>query len=346
MKKVNLFLSITAGLICVISILICEICVSQNVGINIANLDPSALLELTSDSMGFLIPRMTTDQRNAIDVSVSPNSVMIFNTTTKCFEFYYDGSWYELGCATDTFTCGSPFTDVRDGQSYSTVWIAGASQCWMAENLNYGTYVAVVTGGQDAANTQKYCQNLSGVNDATCPMGGLYEWAEMMDGITTNNTNAATCNGTPPPPDANVRCSPLVQGICPAGWHVPSHYEWTLLEKNVGTASGAFPYDGATTGWLGTDEGGNMKVTPICGTLPCWNTPNTGATNSSGFTALPGGRSGSGSFTNVGNVGYWWSATESGASNAWFRTLYLTEASVYRADFSKLYGFSVRCVQD
>ncbi len=297
--------------------------------------------------MGLLIPRMTTDQRNAIYVSVSPNSVMIFNTTTKCFEFYYDGSWYELGCATETFTCGSQFTDDRDGQSYSTVWIAGASQCWMAENLNYGTYVAVVLGGQDPANTQKYCQNLSGVNDATCPMGGLYEWAEMMDGVTVNNTNAASCNGTAPPPDANAQCSPLVQGICPAGWHVPSHYEWTLLEKNVGTNPAAFPYDITTIGWLGTDEGSNLKEPGA----PPWTAPNNctppGSCNSSGFTALPGGTSWSGSFDNVGDYGFWWMATEYDATNAWGRHLYYSSATVYRNHFpNKLYGFSVRCVQD
>jgi uncharacterized protein (TIGR02145 family) len=200
----------------------------------------------------------------------------------------------------------------------------------MKENLNFGTYAAITT--PQVAGT-KFCQNLSGVNDASCPFGGLYEWTNMMSG-------SATCNGTGAPP--NDKCPTNVQGLCPAGWHVPSHYEWTTLEKNVGTNPGAFPYDITTTGvWLGTDEGGNLKQT---GTTN-WTTPNTGATNSSGFLALPGGYSGGGSFYYVGNYGYWWSATESGG-NAWYRDLGYTEARVYRNPSSKAYGFSVRCVKD
>ena len=123
--------------------------------------------------------------------------------------------------------------------------------------------------------------------------------------------DSGTCNGTGAPP--NDECTPPVQGVCPTGWHIPSHYEWTTLERNVGSNSGAFPYDITTTGWLGTDEGGNLKQT---GT-PNWTLPNTGATNTSGFTALPGGGSWSGSFLNVGLNGFLWSATEIGGTYAW-----------------------------
>ncbi len=215
-----------------------------------------------------------------------------------------------------------------DGNNYSVIQIG--SQCWMAENLNYGTYAAVTS---PQVSGTKFCQNLSGVNDNTCPMGGLYEWANLMQ-------DSASCNGTGAPP--NDECVTPVQGLCPAGWHIPSHYEWTTLEKNVGSNPGAFPYDIATTGWLGTDEGGNLKQT---GTTN-WTTPNTGATNSSGFTALPGGDSWSGSFSNVGLDGYWWSATEYDATNAWLRSLDYSLATVARNVNNKLLGFSVRCVQD
>ncbi len=88
---------------------------AQNVGINQPNPDPSAILDITSDSMGLLIPRMTTAQRNAIDVSGSPNSVMIFNTTTECFEFYYNGSWYNIAC-----TCTLPNVPVATACSGAT----------------------------------------------------------------------------------------------------------------------------------------------------------------------------------------------------------------------------------
>ena len=234
-------------------------------------------------------------------------------------------------------TCGTDSVQDADGNWYQTVQIG--TQCWMAENLNVGTYVPIASGGQAPAGTQKYCQGLSGVNDPACPFGGLYTWAEMMDG-------SVSCNGTAPPPEDNVKCSPPVQGICPIGWHVPSHFEWTLLEKNVGSAPGAFPYNVATIGGLGTDEGGNMKVTPVCGTLPCWNSPNTGATNSSGFSALPGGSAGSSLFANVGDFGFWWSSSESIGTTAWSRRLSSTNAKVYRVNDFKVIGFSVRCVQN
>ena len=227
---------------------------------------------------------------------------------------------------TNTPTCCA-FVDARDGKTYTTVLIG--SQCWMKENLNFGTYAAITT--PQVAGT-KFCQNLYGVNDNTCPFGGLYEWANMMNG-------SATCNGTGGPP--NDKCPTNVQGLCPAGWHVPSHYEWTTLEKNVGTDPGAFPYDVSAPGFRGTDEGGNLKQT---GTTN-WTTPNTGATNSSGFLALPGGYFDGGSFNDVGDNGYWWSATGSGVS-AWARYLHYTEARVSRNQLYKGYGFSVRCVKD
>ena len=227
-----------------------------------------------------------------------------------------------------SFICGTSTVTDYDGNVYNTVLIG--TQCWMKENLNYGTYAAVTS--PQVAGT-KFCQNLSGVNDATCPMGGLYEWANIMNG-------SASCNGTGAPP--NDKCPTNVQGLCPAGWHIPSHYEWTTLEKNVGTNPGAFPYDVTTTGWLGTDEGGNLKQT---GTTN-WISPNTGATNSSGFTALPGGNSWAGSFNNAGNNGYWWSSTGASGTTAWYRKLTYNNAQVLRYNLGKAYGFSCRCVKD
>ncbi len=78
-----------------------------------------------------------------------------------------------------------------------------------------------------------------------------------------------------------------------------------------------------------------------------WNSPNTGATNESGFTGLPGGdRNYDGSYGSVGSYGDWWSSTESVSNDAWFRVLYYDDSVVYRANSSKQGGFSVRCVRD
>nr|NQU89332.1 hypothetical protein [Bacteroidota bacterium] len=119
-----------------------------------------------------------------------------------------------------------------------------------------------------------------------------------------------------------------VQGICPADWHLPTDVEWTVLTDYLGGGSVA---------------GGKMKET---GTAH-WSSPNTGATNSSGFTALPGGfRHGGGSFSGPGNTGSFWGSTEDSAAGARARALYYNSAAVHRISFSKGCGFSVRCLRD
>ena len=116
--------------------------------------------------------------------------------------------------------------------------------------------------------------------------------------------------------------------VCPAGWHVPSDTEWSTLITYLGgevVAGGALKETG-TTHWL---------------------TPNTGATNSTGFTALPGGyRSETGTFGLLGNSGYWWSATQGGDTFAWDRYMYYNSGNAVRGDMDKNGGFSVRCIKD
>ena len=116
--------------------------------------------------------------------------------------------------------------------------------------------------------------------------------------------------------------------LCPIGWHVPTDAEWTTLTDYLGGESVA---------------GGKLKET---GTTH-WLSPNTGATNETGFTALPGGyRAGSGYFNHVGSYGHWWSATEGSAGNAWGRYVGYDNSNVYGLSDSKQAGFSVRCVKD
>ncbi len=129
------------------------------------------------------------------------------------------------------------------------------------------------------------------------------------------------------------------RGLAPVGWHVPSDAEWKKLEMCLGMTQA----EADATGYRGTDQGGQLKE---AGTMH-WSSPNTGATNSSGFTALPGGYRGSyGTFYDVGGSGSWWSSTEASAAGAWGRGLYYSSAGVYRGYDGKLGGFSVRCVRD
>ena len=118
------------------------------------------------------------------------------------------------------------------------------------------------------------------------------------------------------------------RGLAPEGWHVPTDFDWTTLENCLGGAAVA---------------GGAMKET---GTIH-WTTPNTGATNISGWAGLPGGtRSGGGAFSSVGNNGYWWSSTGNDATTAWYRFLYYINGNIGRYNPLKTNGFSVRCLRD
>ena len=121
-----------------------------------------------------------------------------------------------------------------------------------------------------------------------------------------------------------------VRNIAPEGWHVPSRAEWgTLIE------------------YLGWDNvaGGKMKETGTSN----WAAPNTGATNESGFTALPGGRrSPHGFYGDLSANAYFWSSSEdlSRDGNAWNRILNYDNSEVYDGSYHKKNGLSVRCVRD
>jgi uncharacterized protein (TIGR02145 family) len=119
------------------------------------------------------------------------------------------------------------------------------------------------------------------------------------------------------------------RGLAPAGWHIPSDAEWTTL-----------------TSFLGGDvvAGGKMKSTGTIGAgTGLWHAPNTGATNSSGFTGLPGGlrESYDGTFSGISYYCFWWSSTE-GSTNV----LYYDGGYVVLGQTDKANGFSVRCLKN
>lgn len=117
--------------------------------------------------------------------------------------------------------------------------------------------------------------------------------------------------------------------LCPKGWHVPSDAEWTTLTTFLGGESIA---------------GGKLREKGFVH----WEKPNEGATNESGFTALPAGyRNNNGGFANVGFFGFWWSATEYAAAPAsWARSAGGGDATILKLFNLKKNGYSVRCVKD
>lgn len=116
------------------------------------------------------------------------------------------------------------------------------------------------------------------------------------------------------------------RGLAPQGWHIPSKIEWTTLVTGLGGDYFA---------------GGKMKATTL------WNSPNTGATNESGFTGYPGGlRDNSGSFNYVGTNGYWWFTKEHDATTAVERSLAYDYVDCYMYYYDKGTGMSVRCIKN
>jgi len=118
------------------------------------------------------------------------------------------------------------------------------------------------------------------------------------------------------------------RSIAPDGWHVPTDTEWQNLINHLG----------------GNDfAGGKMKE--IGTTL--WQSPNTGATNESGYSALPGGlRKEDGSYQLMGNYATFWSSIDFSSVGAWGRILYHDNSTVYRSSSYKKKGFSIRCIRD
>jgi uncharacterized protein (TIGR02145 family) len=128
----------------------------------------------------------------------------------------------------------------------------------------------------------------------------------------------------------------LRKKLAPAGFHIPTWDDWTTLENCVNNIN--------PVGY----SSGKMKET---GTAH-WLSPNTGATNSSGFTGLPGGfryNRGQGeglTFYNIRDYGFWWSSLEYNTTLAWSRLLISENDIIYRYRNYKHGGFSVRCVKD
>jgi uncharacterized protein (TIGR02145 family) len=210
--------------------------------------------------------------------------------------------------------CPTTVTDV-EGNMYNTIQIG--YQCWMKENLKTGHYqngAPILTGL--ASNVWMLtnpgaCEDYNFDSTISNIYGKLYNFPAIV--------NAA--------------------GLCPVGWHIPSKSEWNVLIKTVDS-------NADTSLVLNTNQGGAYKE---IGTT-YWLSPNTGATNTTGFSALPGGyRDEYGDFQNLTYTSQWWS------TSIQYNLYYYDGVSVklswnnsliknYLASLSA--GLSVRCVKD
>ena len=219
---------------------------------------------------------------------------------------------------------GTPTVTDVDGNTYKTVQIG--DQCWMRENLRttkYSDGTAIALGSSTSTSTAyRYNPNNNAAHVPT--YGYLYNWKAVMRNSSSSSANPSG-----------------VQGVCPAGWHVPSDAEWTQLTDYVssqsqyqcgGTSTNIAKALASTTGWISSP-----------GTCDVGNNPS--GNNATYFSALPAS-SYLGVYPNVGNNANFWSSTEGSNDAAYTRTLYSSMEYVYSANINKSYGYSVRCLKD
>lgn len=235
-------------------------------------------------------------------------SLIVIYLTSICFLYLI----LAVSCKKDNDD--TTVTDI-DGNVYNILTIG--SKSWMAENLRTtkfkdGSAIALVSdGGQWSAQTS-----------------AAYCWPE--NNTSNKPTYGRLYNGYA------VKDS---RGLCPAGWHVSTEPEWIALEVELGLPQ----TETSTTGIRAVTEnvGGKLKATSR------WNSPNKGANNSSGFSAIGTGyRRPAGEFPHFMEWTGYFTSTTSSAGKLWMRYIGYDTGGIEREEREVQYGYSIRCVKD
>lgn len=200
---------------------------------------------------------------------------------------------------------------VSDYEGNSYEWVRIGDQVWMAENLKATRYS---DGTPIPLETHDFRWEIIRSGAYCWYRNDSARYADPYGALYNWYAIDTTSNGG--------------RNVCPSGWHVPSDAEWTELTNLLGGENMA---------------GGKLKES---GTTH-WLSPNNGATNESGFTALPGGiRWDFGFYSANESRGQWWSSTASSFSSAWCRGMQTNTSSCLRQGILKYSGSSVRCLRD
>jgi uncharacterized protein (TIGR02145 family) len=271
--------------------------------------DNSAMLDVKSSTKGLLIPSMT---QNQIETIINPaDGLHIYCTTDDKMYIYVstDSIWKEVAYGTGTI--------IPEG--------SGTCGQHITDIRDGKTYNTILIGTQCwLAQNLNVGKKINGTSEQTNN--------SIIEKYCYNNLES-NCNiyGGLYEWSEMMQYDSIsdTQGICPEGFHVPKMAEWDTLIIFLGDLLVA---------------GGKMKEE---GTFH-WKAPNSGATNSSEFTGLPGGArlSGDGVFIDITTHGYFWSSSQNSTSVAWCRWLYYGYEIIRLDTTNKGNGFSVRCLKD
>jgi uncharacterized protein (TIGR02145 family) len=288
---------------------------SQGVVINDTNTNSvshdSVILELQSTTKGFLLPRMTNEQKQNIQNPAS--GLIIYNLNSQSIEFFDGNNWITLNNYPQTeFQCGDIL--FYHGYNYNTALIG--NQCWFGENLRY--LPSVVPPHIESDSTPYYyVYGYYGSDIIEAQTSLLYQTYGVLYNFPAANT------------------------ACPNGWNLPTDEQWKELEMFLGMSLA----QANATGWRGIHEGSKLA-----GSYDLWhngNLTNNQYFGSSGFSALPSGCRffPNGTFINLSYHSHWWSASDA-ITGVWTRALSCTIGSIDRKINNKNHGYSVRCIKN
>jgi uncharacterized protein (TIGR02145 family) len=306
--------------------------------------------DLTFKTLGQIPTCSTKDVSNIQLNSVTLNGIVNANllSTVVTFEYGTTSSYGQSAIAIQSPVTGNTPSNV-------SVIVSGLVQATLYHyRIKAENELGITTGNDLTFNTLTALSDIDGNNYTGVTLGNQVWMTENLK--TTKYSNGDLIGTTSPATlDITGESTPKYQwayngnesyvssygrlytwytvtdsrNICPTGWHVPDDTEWSILTTYLGGE---------------TFAGGKLKEAG----LTHWQSPNTGATNETGFTALPGsGRNPQGTPINdFGSTGYWWSSSDYDATYTLGRTLIYNTNSVGRGTFHKKIGFSVRCLQD
>ena len=247
----------------------------------------------------------------------------------------------------DSKSCpAAPTVTDHEGNVYATVQIG--NQCWMRDNLrtttspSTGTYLIPASStGYTYTGKQARWYNNDSATYAPMNYGLLYNWNAAVD--TFNTAYGETSVNTSSNNAVSVTFSGHRRGICPAGWHLPSDAEWTQLTDYV---SGIDEYlCGSTVYYIAKALASTTSWSSNTSACAVGNTPESN--NKTGFSALPSGGFDGSIFDSFGTNASFWSSTENGWLDAYYRALGCDASFVYRDDDDKsISNCSVRCLRD